>query len=109
MKQVTLIFICCVIFYPVAFALGGETRPELVEGADDPVIAQVRRQKPAETPDWVNSIPDRLAVILIERHLYKDGPVWGCAKSRPDQELPFDEMGSATFLGIVKQYDLFDT
>jgi hypothetical protein len=76
--------------------------------SEDPILAMVRRPEPAETPDWVNRIPDRIAYILVEKHLYKDGPVWGLAKQYPDQELPYDEVGSCTFIGLVGQYDLFD-
>lgn len=72
------------------------------------ILARVRRQAPAKTPAWVNAIPDRLADILITRHRCPDGEVWGLAKSTPDQELAYDEMGSATFLSLVKQCDLFD-
>jgi len=69
---------------------------------------RVRRQRPSPTPGWVNAIPNRLGDILVEKHHCPDGPVWGLARRVPDQGLPYDEMGSATFVGLVKQYDLYD-
>jgi hypothetical protein len=69
---------------------------------------QVRRQTPVPTPAWVNAIPDRLGDILMEKHHYPEGPVWGLARRVPEQDLTYDEIGSATFIGLVKQYELFD-
>jgi hypothetical protein len=68
----------------------------------DPIIERVRRAA------WVKAIPDRLADTLVEKHLYREGPVWGLAKRVPDQSLAYDEIGSATFLGHVNAYDLYD-
>lgn len=69
---------------------------------------RVRRQQPTATPDWVNAIPDRIGDVLVEKHWYREGEVWGLAKTIPDKGYPYDEMGSATFVGLVKQYNLFD-
>jgi hypothetical protein len=66
------------------------------------------RPAPATTPAWVNAIPDRIGDILAEKHYYAEGEVWGLARARPDGELPYDEVGSAVFAGLVKQYDLYD-
>ena len=80
--------------------------------ADDVTPEQIYKKarvpKPAETPAWVNAIPDRIADVLVEKHLYKDGPVWGTARREPTSELAYDEMGSSTFYSLVKQYDLWD-
>ncbi|MGQ9650986.1 MAG: hypothetical protein ACUVXJ_12825 [Phycisphaerae bacterium] len=68
------------------------------------ILERVRKQTPGRTPARFNAIPDRLADILVEKHLYKNGEVWGLAKTLPDQGHPYDEMGSSTFAGLVKQY-----
>lgn len=80
----------------------------LAESPQQEIMARVRRQKPAKTPTWVNAIPDRIGDLLVEKHWHRDGEVWGLAKRTPDSDLPYDEMGSATFLGLVRQYNLFD-
>lgn len=107
-------------FTALSVILGCSTNPysqyleRLSSGSDidahgQQVIKRSRRQEPVKTPEWVNAIPDRVADILIKKHLYRNGPVWGTARSRPQQELPYDEMGSATFFNLVRQYGLFDT
>jgi len=72
------------------------------------ILERVRRQRPGRTTARFNAIPDRIADILIERHLYKDGEVWGLAKTVPDKGYPYDEIGSCTFAGLAKQYNLYD-
>jgi len=71
-------------------------------------INTVRVQSPQETPAWVNAIPDNICRFLIEKHLCKNGEVWGLAKAAPNARLPYDEQGSSQFLGLVRQYNLFD-
>jgi len=56
----------------------------------------------------VNAIPDRIADVLIEKHLYKKSEYWGSAKAMPQQDSPFDEVGTARFIGLVNQYNLHD-
>ena len=67
-----------------------------------------RRRKPSPTPEWVKRIPQRCREVLVERHLYKDGEVWGLARRLPDGELPYDEAGSAAFYRFVRRFDLWD-
>jgi len=63
---------------------------------------------PQPTPEWVNAIADRVAALLIERHLCPAGEVWGLARRFLGQPLPYDEVGSGEFLHIVREYDLWD-
>ncbi|HPD31334.1 MAG TPA: hypothetical protein PLL20_15180 [Phycisphaerae bacterium] len=84
------------------------TRPAETTLRNRRILERVRKQTPGRTPARFNAIPDRLADILIEKHLYKDGEVWGLAKTVPDQGYPYDEMGSCTFAGLVRQYNLYD-
>lgn len=68
--------------------------------------------KPGHAPAWVKKIPGRMAEVLVERHLCKNGPAWGAARRDPDGKLygplEFDEMGSSAYCHIVQQYGLWD-
>ncbi len=88
---------------PARLNVGGDVHQYVEQ-----LVQRCRRPEPARTPEWVNAIPNQLADILLEKHLHRRGPVWGTAKADPQQELPYDEMGSATFLNLVRQFDLFD-
>ena len=74
------------------------------------IIARCRVQQPQPTPGWVKEIPKNLKrnalTFLIERHLYKEGKVWGLARGMPEQAAPFDEVGTARFLSALKRYEL---
>lgn len=63
-------------------------------------------------PDWVKKIPNRMAEVLVERHLCKNGPAWGAARRDPTQKLygghEFEEIGSAGYCNIVKKHNLWD-
>ncbi|NLE57787.1 MAG: hypothetical protein GX616_05460 [Planctomycetes bacterium] len=72
------------------------------------LLERVRRQSPSKTPARFNAIPDRIADILVAKHLCKDGEVWGLARTVPDKDHPYDEMGSCTFASLAKQYNLYD-
>jgi hypothetical protein len=76
---------------------------------------RARQREPAKTPQWVNAIPDSIGDILVERHLYKDGEVWGLAKRDPAlnyqskrEKQMYDEIGSAVFISYVKEFNLYD-
>ena len=71
-------------------------------------IEKVRAPEPARTPAWINEIPDRIGTLLIERHMCKNGEVWGLAKSNPSQDMPYDEVGSERFIEYAYEYNLFD-
>jgi len=66
----------------------------------------------SKTPDWVKKIPDRMAEILVERHLCKTGPVWGLARRDPTGklygDLEYEEIGSAGYCHIAAKYNLWD-
>ena len=103
----------CVIFTGCGTALTGDTNPASSQPAKSKALAKsplerARRNKPAKTPPWVNAIPDRLADILIHKHLYAESEVWGLARTTPGKGMPYDAVGSQTFLRLVRQYDLFD-
>lgn len=72
------------------------------------IIARCRVQQPQPVPRWVKEIPENLKrnalTFLIERHLYKEGKVWGLARGEPAQQTPYDEVGTHRFLGAVKTY-----
>lgn len=84
------------------------TQPAETSSRNRQILERVRKPMPGRTPARFNTIPDRLADVLVEKHLYKDGEVWGLAKTVPDQGYPYDEMGSSTYAGLVKQYNLYD-
>lgn len=84
---------------------GKPTGPETPERT---ALERTRRNKPAKTPPWVNAIPDRLADLLIQEHLYAEGEVWGLARGTPGKGPLYDGPGSHTFLRLVRQYNLFD-
>ncbi len=73
----------------------------------DEVIARVRREKPSPTPRRFNAIPDRIGEILIDKHHHPHPKLWGLAKRVPAQDLPYDEVGSATFFNLVREFDLY--
>ncbi len=82
-----------------------------------PATTHTPERKPASThegtaPDWVKRVPDRMAEILVERHLCKNGPAWGAARRDPTGKLyghlEFEEIGSAGFCHLVEEYDLWD-
>ncbi len=66
----------------------------------------------SHAPDWVKKVPDRMATVLVERHLCKDGPAWGAARRDPTGKLydglEFEEFGSAAFCNLVKEYNLWN-
>ena len=70
-------------------------------------VRHARRASPRNTPAWVAEIPERIGALLIDRHLCPAGDVWGLAKRVPNQELPYDEHGSAVFIKSAVDYDLF--
>jgi len=53
-----------------------------------------------------------MAQVLVERHLCKDGPVWGLARRDPEGklygDLAYEEYGSAAYWNLVKQHNLWD-
>jgi nicotinamidase-related amidase len=65
-------------------------------------------REPQPTPAWIQAIPAQIAEMLIERHLYRAGEVWGLARRYADQELPYDEVGSSMFFTIARDYHLLD-
>lgn len=72
----------------------------------------VVKAKTGRAPDWVKKIPNRMAEVLVERHLCKNGPAWGAARRDPTGKLygghEFEEIGSAGYCNIVKEYNLWD-
>ncbi|UCD29705.1 MAG: hypothetical protein JSV03_04270 [Planctomycetota bacterium] len=68
--------------------------------------------KTVQSPEWVKKIPNRMAEILVEKHLCKNGPVWGLARRDPTGklygDLEYEEIGSAGYCHIVDQYRLWD-
>ncbi len=63
-------------------------------------------------PEWVKKMPDRMAEVLVERHLCKDGPAWGLARRDPTGhiygDLAYEEVGSSNYYNIVQSYNLWD-
>lgn len=106
----TILCVCCPLAVPAATTNSAQSPlpPAEWQLQNQQLLKRVRRPTPAKTPTWVNAIADGIADTLVEKHLFKDGELWGLAKASPDQALPFDEVGSARFIGLVNQYKLFD-
>jgi len=107
----TIVRLCWGLVFLLVVAASGiaaQTRPAETDSHNRRILERVRKQTPGRTPARFNAIPGRIADILVEKHLYTSGEVWGLAKTIPDQGHPYDEMGSSTFAGLVKQYNLYD-
>ena len=72
------------------------------------MVAKARKKEPGKTPKWVNDLVEHMAGLLVERHILKGGEVWGLAKADPDQDLPYDEQGSALVIAMARRYNLFE-
>lgn len=74
------------------------------------LLKRCRVSTPRPTPQWVLQLPENLkrntVKLLLERHHYKEGKVWGLARGSPEQAAPFEEVGTARFLSAVKRYGL---
>lgn len=83
--------------------------------ARDANVANRTTPGPAATggraPEWVKKVPDRMAEVLVTRHLCKNAPAWGAARRDPTGKLyggmEFEEIGSANYCHLVKQYNLW--
>ncbi len=100
----------------LALAAGGPVLAADLSAADqrairewqDKILQRARAPEPGPAPEWVKRLPDGIAHLLVEKHLYKEGQVWGLAKRFPDSKLPYEEEGTAIFLNTVREYKLLD-
>jgi len=72
------------------------------------ILTRSRAAQPAPAPDWVKAVPDGIARLLVEKHLFRGGPVWGLARRFPDSKLDYEEEGTAICLGVIRDLKLFD-
>jgi hypothetical protein len=85
-----------------------QSRPAESPARNQRLLEHVRRPRPAQTPARVNVITDRMADVLIRKHLCPTAEYWGSAKASPDQSLPFDEIGTARLIRLIAEYDLYN-
>lgn len=72
------------------------------------LIENCRAPVPRHAPGWVRDCTQRFGELLINRHLYRSSEAWGLARQFPNQELPYDEIGSQRFMVYAEQFDLFE-